>query len=48
MYTVVDFGVWVASTFSSKLEDGPILLVFVVEELDQLVGGIAIGFLGPY
>lgn len=43
--SIVDFRVWVSGAFSTKFEYGPIFAMFIVEEFDQLVGGVSICFL---
>ena len=45
VYSTVDFFVWVAGAFCAKFPYCPLVAVFVVEELDELVGWVAVGTL---
>ena len=46
--SIVDFGVWVTCPLCSKLEDSPAFAMLAVEESHEVIGRIAIGFLGPH
>ena len=45
VYSIVDFFVRVAGAFCAKFPYCPLVAVFVVEELDELVGWVAVGTL---
>lgn len=45
-YPAVDFGVWVPSAFGPEFPYRPMGTMFVVEELDEGVGRVAVGSLG--
>ena len=45
VYSIVDFAVWVARTFGTKLPYCPLVAVFVIKKLDELVGWITVGAL---
>lgn len=46
IYAIVDFRIWVASSFGAELPYCPLLAVFVVEELDERGERVAVGELG--
>ena len=45
-YSIVDFAVRIACTFSAKLPYCPLVAMFVVEEFDQGIGRISVSALG--
>jgi hypothetical protein len=47
VYAVIDLGVRVSSAFCTKLENCPVVLVLVIQELDKLIRRISVGFLWP-
>jgi hypothetical protein len=48
VHTTVDFRVGIACALCAKLEYCPVVTVFAIEEGNELVRRVAIGFLGPY
>ena len=48
VYPTVYFRIWIAGTFCTELEYGPISTMLPVEEGNQLIGGIAVCFFRPY
>ena len=44
---IINFGVRVARPFCSEFKDRPLIAMLVVEKLDELICGIAVGFLRP-
>jgi hypothetical protein len=37
VYSIVDLRVWAPCAFGAKFENGPILIVLVVEKFDELI-----------
>jgi hypothetical protein len=47
MDSTMDFRIRIASPFCPELKDRPVFSVFLVEEGDELIDGISIGFSRP-
>ena len=45
VYTIVDFGVRIACSFSTKFPNSPILSMFVIKEFDECVCWISVSTL---
>jgi hypothetical protein len=48
VYPVVNLRVRISSALGSKLEYGPIFAVLSIEEANELIKGVPVGFLRPY